>query len=165
MYVHVAILCLCVLKKMHIIRDTIWKRIRRAGKCDRAVSCSLSVSQRISVFLFIALCLYLSFSRLFFLTHIQDTDTVRDIFSQGRFSWAFFGPDSMNWSILGHFWNKQNFTNLQLLKIKKHFTIAILSEPCLWIWNAGASCCLLLTLFTREATWSLLLLFGSSFFL
>lgn len=155
----------CVQRKMHIIRDAIWKRIRRAGKCDRAVSCSLSVSQHISVFLFIGLCLYLSFSLLFFLTHIQDTDTVRDIFSQGRLSWAFFGPGSMNWSILGIFWNKQNFTNLQLLKIKKHFTIALLSEPCLWIWKAGASCCLLLTLFTREATWSLLLLFGSSFFL
>lgn len=76
----------------------------------------------------------------------------------------FFGSDSMNWSILGHFWNKQNFTNVQLLKIKKLFTIAILSEPCLWIWKAGASCCLQLTLFTRDATWSLLLLFGSSFF-
>lgn len=113
----------------------------------------------------IGLCLYLSFSLLFFLTHIQDTDTVRDIFSQGRLSWPFFGPGSMNWSILGIFWNKQNFTNLQLVKIKKHFTIALLSEPCLWIWKAGASCCLLLTLFTREATWSLLLLFGSSFFL
>lgn len=91
----------------------------------------------------IGLCLYLSFSLLFFLTHIQDTDTVRDIFSQGRLSWAFFGPGSMNWSILGIFWNKQNFTNLQLVKIKKHFTIALLSEPCLWIWKAGASCCLL----------------------